>query len=152
MRHVIKQQGALWRQIQCKEKREDRLSAKENFDKKLWISTNYLQIFSGLSRKFYRQYLKFHLVVDEEQSKQAREKNAHLTSGEGRWLTRTIKTKAFYKLLTWTRLENNLRCQHQKNPYGSFWYFSILCDEIFMLFLPPALSWVHTHTHTQQRS
>ena len=49
---------------------------------------------------FYRQYLRFHWVVDEEQSKQAKEKNEHLTSGEGRWLTRAIRTEAFYNLLT----------------------------------------------------
>ena len=50
--------------------------------------------------KILEANLRFHLVVDEEHSKQEREKNAHLTSGEGRWLTRTIRTEAFYKLLT----------------------------------------------------
>ena len=39
--------------------------------------------------------LRFYLTVNEEQSNQAREKNAHLTCGEDRWLTRTIRTELF---------------------------------------------------------
>ena len=61
---------------------------------------------------------------DEEQSKQAIEKNATLTCDEGRWLTRTIRTEA-YKLLTWAKLENNLRY---------FSYFFMLYDGVFTLF------------------
>ena len=108
-------------------------------------------LYSRLSWKFQRQHrdknnsLRFHMAVNEKQSHQAREKNW--------WLTRIIRTEAFYKLLTLTRLENNFQCQYWKNPYGSFWYFSMLYDEVFMLFLLPALSYTtHTHAHGKEAS
>ena len=64
-------------------------------------------------------------------------RNAH---GEGRWLIWTIRTEAFYKFLTWTRLKNNFQCQYPKNEYRNLWKFSVLFvhDEVFMLFLLPA--------------
>ena len=64
-------------------------------------------------------------------------RNAH---SEGWWLTWTIRSEAFHKLLTWTRLENHFQCQYPKNEYRSLWSFSVLFvhDEFFMLFLFPA--------------
>ena len=45
---------------------------------------------------------------------------------------------AFYELLTWTGLESS-SAGTKKKLYGSFWYFSMLYDEVFMLLLLSAL-------------
>ena len=142
---VIRQHGASWKQIQCKEKPEDRFSAQEIFDKKLSISTNILWI---LLANIFEIIL--NILEAITLSKQAREKNAHLTCGVGRWLIRRVKAEGFYKLLTWTRLENNLWCQYQKNAYGSFRYFSMLYDEVILA--PSSQLGRHTHAHIQKRS
>ena len=45
---------------------------------------------------------------------------------------------AFYELLTWTGLESS-SVGTKKKLYGSFWYFSMLYDEVCMLLLLSAL-------------
>ena len=64
-------------------------------------------------------------------------RNAH---GEGWWLTWTITTEAFHKLLKWTRLENNSNVNIQKINIEAFEIFlCCLCMiNFFMLFLLPA--------------
>ena len=78
-------------------------------------------------------------------------RNAH---SEGGWLTWTIRTEAFHKLLTWTRLENNFQCQNPKNEYSSLWSFSVLFvhDEFFMLFLFPAWAFCCCLSYTAEWS
>ena len=116
-----------------KELCEDRFIAKKNMkigsvQKRILIKSyeyltickyfqNYPENFRGNTWDFIWSSMKSSLCRQEK-------KNAHLACGEGRWLARSIRTEAFYKLLTWTRLENNLQCQFQKNSFGSFWYFS----------------------------
>ena len=67
-------------------------------------------------------------------------RESRIAHDEGWWLTWSMRTEAFYKLLTRTRLENNFQCQYRKNEYRSLWNFSVLFvhDEAFMLFLLPA--------------
>ena len=70
-------------------------------------------LYSGLSWIFQRQYRdknnSSYFIWSSVKSSLTRweSKNAH---GEGWRLTWTMRTEAFYKLLTWTRLENNFRC------------------------------------------
>ena len=54
---------------------------------------NYPENFRGSSSDFIWSLMKSSLSRREK-------KNAHLTCAEGRWLTRTIPTEDFYKLLT----------------------------------------------------
>ena len=63
------------------------------------VKRYYIQDYPENFRGNTETSLGFHLAVNEEQSNQAREKHAYLTCGEGRWLTRTIRTEAFYKLV-----------------------------------------------------
>ena len=112
--------------------------------------------YSGLSWKCQRQYLDKNnslgfLVVNEEQSNQARKKT-HIRHGKTCLLTRIIRTEVCYKLLTLTRLERNFKYQFRKNSYGSIWYFSMLYDNVSMLFFIPTPSCTYWHTRMQQRS
>ena len=56
-----------------------------------------------------------------------------------RHVVRAVGFLQLYKFLTWTGLENS-SIGTKKYIYGSFWYFSMLYVEVFMLFLLPALS------------